>query len=45
VVDRIKQTKLRPLTPEQRQQVVDMYRAGVPVKEIVRQTGGNRATV
>jgi len=45
VVDRIKQTKLRPLTPEQRQQVVDMYRAGVPVKEIVRQTGVNRSTV
>jgi helix-turn-helix domain of resolvase len=45
VVDRIKQTKLRPLTPEQRQPVVDMYRAGVPVKEIVRQTGVNRSTV
>ena len=45
VVDRIKQTKLRPLTPEQRQQVVDLYRAGVPVKEIVRQTGVNRSTV
>ena len=45
VVDRIKQTKFRPLTPEQRQQVVDLYRAGVPVKEIVRQTGVNRSTV
>ena len=45
VVDRIKQTKLRPLTPEQRQQVIDLYRAGVPVKEIVRQTGVNRSTV
>ena len=45
VVDRITQTKLRPLTPEQRQQVVDLYRAGVPVKEIVRQTGVNRSTV
>ena len=45
VVDRIKQTKLRPLTPKQRQQVVDLYRAGVPVKEIVRQTGVNRSTV
>ena len=45
VVDRIKQTKLRPLTPEQRQQVVDLYCAGVPVKEIVRQTGVNRSTV
>ena len=44
-VDRIKQTKFRPLTPEQRQQVVDLYRAGVPVKEIVRQTGVNRSTV
>lgn len=44
-VGRIKQTKLRPLTPEQRQQVVDLYRAGVPVKEIVRQTGVNRSTV
>lgn len=44
-VDRIKQTKLRPLTPEQRQQVVDLYRAGIPVKEIVRQTGVNRSTV
>lgn len=45
VVDRIKQTKFRPLAPEQRQQVVDLYRAGVPVKEIVRQTGVNRSTV
>ena len=45
VVGRIKQTKFRPLTPEQRQQVVDLYRAGVPVKEIVRQTGVNRSTV
>ena len=45
VVDRIKQTKFRPLTPEQRQQVVDLYRAGVPVKEIVQQTGVNRSTV
>ena len=45
VVDRIKQTKFRPLTPEQRQQVIDLYRAGVPVKEIVRQTGVNRSTV
>lgn len=45
VVDRIKQTKFRPLTPEQRQQVVDLYRAGVAVKEIVRQTGVNRSTV
>ena len=45
VVDRIKQTKFRPLTPEQRRQVVDLYRAGVPVKEIVRQTGVNRSTV
>ena len=44
-VDRIKQTKFRPLTPEQRQQVIDLYRAGVPVKEIVRQTGVNRSTV
>ena len=44
-VDRIRQTKFRPLTPEQRQQVVDLYRAGVPVKEIVRQTGVNRSTV
>ena len=44
-VGRIKQTKFRPLTPEQRQQVVDLYRAGVPVKEIVRQTGVNRSTV
>ena len=44
VVDRI-QTKFRPLTAEQRQQVVDLYRAGVPVKEIVRQTGVNRSTV
>ncbi|MDO4661484.1 MAG: helix-turn-helix domain-containing protein [Candidatus Saccharibacteria bacterium] len=45
MVDRIKQTKFRPLTPEQRQQVIDLYRAGVPVKEIVRQTGVNRSTV
>ena len=45
VVDRIKQTKFRPLTPEPRQQVVDLYRAGVPVKEIVQQTGVNRSTV
>ena len=45
VVDRIKQTKFRPLTPEQRQQVIDLYRAGVPVKEIVRQAGVNRSTV
>ena len=45
VVDRIKQTKFRPLTSEQRQQVIDLYRAGVPVKEIVRQTGVNRSTV
>ena len=45
VVDRIKQTKFRPLTPEQRQQVIDLYRAGVPVKKIVRQTGVNRSTV
>ena len=45
VVDRIKQTKFRPLTSEQRQQVVDLYRAGVTVKEIVRQTGVNRSTV
>ena len=45
VVDRIKQTKFRPLTLEQRQQVVDLYRAGVTVKEIVRQTGVNRSTV
>lgn len=45
VVDRIKQTKFQPLTPEQRQQVVDLYCAGVPVKEIVRQTGVNRSTV
>ena len=45
VVGRIKQTKFRPLTPEQRQQVIDLYRAGVPVKEIVRQTGVNRSTV
>lgn len=44
-VDRIKQTKFRPLSPEQRQQVVDLYRAGIPVKEIVRQTGVNRSTV
>ena len=44
VVDRI-QTKFRPLTAEQRQQVIDLYRAGVPVKEIVRQTGVNRSTV
>ena len=44
-VDRIKQTKLQPLTPEQRRQVVDLYRAGVPVKEIVRQAGVNRSTV
>ena len=44
-VGRIKQTKFRPLTPEQRQQVVDLYRAGVPVKEIVQQTGVNRSTV
>ena len=44
-VGRIKQTKFRPLTPEQRQQVVDLYRAGIPVKEIVRQTGVNRSTV
>ena len=45
MVDRIKQTKFRPLTPEQRQQVVDLYRAGLPVKEIIRQTGVNRSTV
>ena len=45
VVDRIKQTKFRPLMPEQRQQVIDLYRAGVSVKEIVRQTGVNRSTV
>ena len=44
-VDRIKQTKFRPLTPEQRQQVIDLYCAGVPVKEIVQQTGVNRSTV
>ena len=44
-VGRIKQTKFRPLTSEQRQQVVDLYCAGVPVKEIVRQTGVNRSTV
>nr|WP_248371707.1 helix-turn-helix domain-containing protein [Actinomyces naeslundii] len=44
-VDRIKQTKFRPLTAEQRQQVIDLYRAGVPVKEIVRQAGVNRSTV
>ena len=44
-VGRIKQTKFRPLTPEQRQQVIDLYCAGVPVKEIVRQTGVNRSTV
>lgn len=44
-VDRIKQTKFRPLTPEQRRQVIDLYCAGVPVKEIVRQTGVNRSTV
>ena len=44
-VDRIRQTKLQPLTPEQRQQVIDLYRAGVPVKEIVQQTGVNRSTV
>ena len=44
-VDRIKQTKFRPLTPEQSQQVVDLYLAGVPVKEIVRQAGVNRSTV
>ena len=44
-VDRIKQTKFQPLTPEQRQQVIDLYCAGVPVKEIVRQTGVNRSTV
>ena len=41
----IKQTKFRPLTPAQRQQVIDLYRAGVAVKEIVRQTGVNRSTV
>lgn len=45
VVGRIKQTKFRPLTPEQRRQVIDLYRAGVAVKEIVRQTGVNRSTV
>ena len=45
VVDRIKQTKFRPLTAEQRQQVIDLYCAGIPVKEIVRQTGVNRSTV
>ena len=45
VVNRITQTKFRPLTTEQRQQVVDLYRAGIPVKEIVRQTGVNRSTV
>ena len=45
VVSRITQTKFRPLTPEQRQQVINLYRAGVPVKEIVRQTGVNRSTV
>lgn len=44
-VGRIKQTKFRPLTLEQRQQVIDLYRAGVTVKEIVRQTGVNRSTV
>ena len=44
-VGRIKQTKFRPLTPEQRQQVIDLYCVGVPVKEIVRQTGVNRSTV
>lgn len=44
-VGRIKQTKFRPLTTEQRQQVIDLYCAGVPVKEIVRQTGVNRSTV
>ncbi|ERH21433.1 Helix-turn-helix domain of resolvase [Actinomyces johnsonii F0510] len=44
-VDCIKQTKCQPLTPEQRQQVIDLYCAGVPVKEIVRQTGVNRSTV
>lgn len=45
MVGRITQTKFQPLTPEQRQQVVDLYRAGIPVKEIVRQTGVNRSTV
>ena len=45
VVSRITQTKFRPLMPEQRQQVIDLYRAGIPVKEIVRQTGVNRSTV
>ena len=44
-VGRIKQTKFQPLTPEQRQQVIDLYRAGVPVKKIVRQTGVDRSTV
>ncbi|AYD89706.1 hypothetical protein D5R93_05940 [Actinomyces lilanjuaniae] len=44
VVSHITQTKLRPLTTERRQQVADLYRAGVPVKEIVRQTGVNRST-
>ncbi|WP_257493095.1 helix-turn-helix domain-containing protein [Actinomyces wuliandei] len=39
VVSHITQTKFRPLTAERRQQAVDLYRAGVPVKEIVRQTG------
>ena len=46
VVDHITQTKkFRPLTPERRQQVIDLYRAGLPVKEIVRQTGINHSTV
>ncbi|WP_279586988.1 helix-turn-helix domain-containing protein [Actinomyces sp. ZJ308] len=45
VVSRITQTRFRPLTPEQRQQVIDLYHAGVPVKEIVQQTGVNRSTV
>jgi len=45
VVSRITQTKFRPLSAEQRQQVIDLYRAGVPIKEIVQQTGVNRSTV
>lgn len=45
MVDRIKQAKYRPLTPDQRQQVVELFRASVPVKEIVRQAGVNRSMI
>lgn len=45
VVTHIRHPKYRPATKQQRQQVLDLYRAGLPVREIAQQAGVNRSSI